>query len=655
MLSASAATAEGGWVPIGPTGVGMVMDLAAGRSAVYAATCNGVYRSSDGGSRWHEAGLQRECVLRLAVDARSDTIYAIVDPHFFVSYYPEPSHLLSNLLLGSSLWVSRDGGRTWTRAPFETAMTVAVDPTEPDTAYVTSYDSYYPLAVTRDSGASWTRVPEVPGEIITGLAIDARDGSIYGASVRLVERVQGVWSAIELNVSAVAAGSASDGAVYAVGFEKFCRKTTAAPAWNCNRFPGSNGMSIVELPESDSEPRRVFVAGFDGVWSSDDGGGTWSHAAGYPVSYTPAIALDPSGTVVYAGNDVGVYRSPDRGETWASSSAGLRSSWIRALALDPVEPATIWAGAERRAFDVFQDVPGLFRSTDGGGSWTSASVAGDPGYVFSLGIDATDRRNLYTGNSGSVDHTHDGGASWSTSSTSSHFVFGLAVDPASSSNVWAATVGGLKKSNNRGQTWSHSLEEDIFSLLFDSRRPGTIYAGAAWEDAGFYYPFGAGFAVHTSRDGGLTWTPAGSELEGAVTALATDPFSENDVYAGTVAGTILRSPDAGATWERWDTQFPGYPVMALLADPVRPGRLYRAGWGGVFRSEDAGRTWHYFSEGLFPYGAFGLAVSPDGAWLYAGTTGGGVFQRNLAVVDRGTVTRVDQPRAPRDVPPRPPP
>ncbi len=206
------------------------------------------------------------------------------------------------------------------------------------------------------------------------------------------------------------------------------------------------------------------------------------------------------------------YRSADRGATWTKSSAGLSSTWVRALAVDPKDPSTIWAGAEARISDVYQVGPGLFRSTDGGESWASASVAGEPGYVFSLGIDPSNPRNLFTASRGKADRSADGGASWSETGTGTlwNFIHAITVDPASSSKVWAASDGGLQASHDGGGTWSPVLSASVYSLLFDSRHPGTIYAGEAWEDQGFYYPYGTGFAVATSRDSGATWTRTGA-------------------------------------------------------------------------------------------------------------------------------------------------
>jgi photosystem II stability/assembly factor-like uncharacterized protein len=115
------------------------------------------------------------------------------------------------------------------------------------------------------------------------------------------------------------------------------------------------------------------------------------------------------------------------------------------------------------------------------------------------------------------------------------------------------------KSSSGSSTWSNSaVTQNIFSLLFDPRRPGTIYAASDWEDSDYSgYPLGDGGSVITSRDSGATWTRSETDLGAAVLALATDPFSDSVLYAGTYLGRIFRSPDAGTTWERWDTHYPG--------------------------------------------------------------------------------------------------
>jgi photosystem II stability/assembly factor-like uncharacterized protein len=84
-----------------------------------------------------------------------------------------------------------------------------------------------------------------------------------------------------------------------------------------------------------------------------------------------AIKADPTtGSVLYAGTaGGGVFKTTDGGTTWSAANGGaLGSAFVRALALDPRNPSTLFAGTDA----------GLFRSTDGAASW-SAAGPGIPG------------------------------------------------------------------------------------------------------------------------------------------------------------------------------------------------------------------------------------------------------------------------------------
>ncbi len=80
-----------------------------------------------------------------------------------------------------------------------------------------------------------------------------------------------------------------------------------------------------------------------------------------PASFTIRVAaVDPSQPKrVYAAGPDGLFRSDDAGKTWALSSAGLPSSAVTALALDPSQPASLYAAT----------AAGLFRSDDGAATW----------------------------------------------------------------------------------------------------------------------------------------------------------------------------------------------------------------------------------------------------------------------------------------------
>lgn len=169
--------------------------------------------------------------------------------------------------------------------------------------------------------------------------------------------------------------------------------------------PRSSGLecgarSLAAEPGSSS---IIYAAG-TGLCRSDDGGEHWvAKNNGLPdfsllsLSLLSVAPVPGSGTVYVGTQWFGVFRSSDRGETWVPANAGLSGIAIPALAVDPFDPSTVYAGT---GFPYGGGQPhglGVFRSEDGGESWIpfSEGLPGNPtGRVFALAIDPS-ARNLY--------------------------------------------------------------------------------------------------------------------------------------------------------------------------------------------------------------------------------------------------------------------
>lgn len=102
------------------------------------------------------------------------------------------------------------------------------------------------------------------------------------------------------------------------------------------------------------------------------------------------VAIDPLATsTVYVASGARVLRSFDRGESWSDRSTGLPGQRVLSLAIDAVQSWILYAGTQGA---------GVFRSADGGGSWTSFNDGWVPGMsVYALAFDGAAGRQLYAG------------------------------------------------------------------------------------------------------------------------------------------------------------------------------------------------------------------------------------------------------------------
>ena len=648
LLAASAGLApaqENVWVSHGPNDVGWIYDLAIADSVAYAATINGVFLSHDRGATWRQAGLEGAQILQIVARSGSPVVLALSDR--------------------LEAYVSRDRGESW--APVigpSYARAAGIDPDQLSTIYA-GYNTM--IWKSTDAGVSWQTLA-APGDHPWPEAFAFNSGAVYVVSYsHLFKSVDGgiSWSSAQPpfhTVGAIAAG-ASDGVVYAsgvlasgadAGMRGFCRSLDSAATWTCSVSPAGD---FLEIPGQTPASTRFLAASTtsntsrgttvtSAAFLSRDGGATWAPVSGGLEGPVQAFASDASGSFVLAGTDQQVFRSEDRGDTWTPFRSGLKAIRIGALALDPQQPSTIWTGGT----GYYAGGPGLFRSTDSGLSWSPAGGPQGPKGVDVLLIDPANPRRIYAGWD-RVFRTDDGGETWSSAfPNTAAKLTSLALDPADHSRVWAGigpghvgrtsrdgpyseTGAGLFVSNEARMWATPSIAQSIYSILFDTRRPGTIYAGSYYDLGLSYGTYGhmtrKGGSIFISHDNGATFTRSDIDFRSRVESIVADPFIDAVLYLS-AGRRVFRSHDAGATWAAHGV---GNRVSdQIVADPVRPGRLYGSGDPGVFRSEDWAQTWQDFSEGLPNISTGPLAISPDGRWLYAGTDAAGVYSRDLGAL-----------------------
>lgn len=290
-----------------------------------------------------------------------------------------------------------------------------------------------------------------------------------------------------------------------------------------------------------------------------------------------AMAVDPlASTTIYAATGAGVFRSVDGGGSWSAASTGLTATDVRSVAIDPVSTSTLYVGTA---------TGGVFKSTDGGGNWSAANT----------GLSASDVR-------------------------------ALAVDPVTHATVYAgsATVGVFRSANGGG-SWSAVnsglASGDIRALAVDPVTPATVYAGTASG------------GVFRSADGGGSWGAANSGLTASdVRALVVDPLTPAAIYAGTASGGVFRSVNGGGSWSSSNTGLSVAAVEALALDPAQPATAYvGTATGGVFMSIDSGANWSVINTGLTNNTVQCLTTGQTApATVYAGTATAGAFKMTTA-------------------------
>lgn len=253
----------------------------------------------------------------------------------------------------------------------------------------------------------------------------------------------------------------------------------------------------------------------------------------------------------------GLWRSEDGGETWTSIDVAEN---VMSVTFDPNDPDRLWIGTEPSA---------VYRSADGGETWTDTAALTDlpsasewsfpprpdTHHVRWIAVAPDDPEHLYVGiEAGALVQTHDGGETWedhvSTARRDNHT---LVTHPDAPERVYAAAGDGYAETHDSGETWRHPQQgldhRYVWSVAVDPGDPDTVLVSSASGPRSAHAPERAESYVYRRRDG--QWQRCLDGLpgpEGMVRPVLTAGSQAQTAYALTNHG-CYRSTDAGESWQ----------------------------------------------------------------------------------------------------------
>ncbi len=357
-------------------------------------------------------------------------------------------------------------------------------------------------------------------------------------------------------------------------------------------------------------------------------------SSGYPPHWgnvsgrVRALAVHPTdqNTVYIGAASGGIWKTTNGGSSWADIGYTMESLSFGAIAIDPANPNNVYAGAGEARYlfnKVTYDGAGLFKSTNGGTSWTNITNGFGTITHFSDIVVSPHNSNFILaalgsgywflggpGNEG-IWRSTDAGTTW-TRVMNANDSYDIEYHPTDANIVYASAAGAFLRSTDAGATWSAfgsglpaADAIDRIHISLAKNTPATIYA-VIYTSSG---SLPAGTTAWKSTDGGANWSQisAGTPLGGNYGSgwndqgsydlcIAASPADANRVLLGNVemhlttngsSFAVQRVAPASNAW-----QCPIHVDIHIFAfAPSTASVVYAGCDGGIFKSTDAGATW----------------------------------------------------------------
>lgn len=637
------------WRSVGPNRGGRSIAVAGSTQRpleyYFGATGGGLWKTMDGGATWRSAGdgqFRTSSVGALAVaPSNPDVVYVGFGE----------VQLRGNIIQGDGVYRSTDGGKTFTHVGLDASRTVSrlrVHPTNPDVAWAAVLGDPYTATpdrgvyVTRDGGRSWTKT--LFRDDRTGaadLVVDPGNADVLFATLWEVNRTP----------HSLSSGGPGSG---------LFKSTDGGATWaELTRAPGlpEGVLGKIGVSISGADSQRVYAiieAREGGLFRSDDAGASWTRVSDdrnlrQRAFYYTRVYADPRAKdTVYVLN-VQFHKSTDGGRTFRTirtPHSDNHDLWIA-----PDDPGRMVQGNDG----------GANVSVNGGQTWTGQQYPTAQMYNVFTTSDTPymvcgaqqDNSTACVSSAGSPNEFYAVGGCESGY---------IAQSNADADVFFAGCYGGSLTRHNRRtkvtravHVWpdnpmGHSASEITerfqwtFPIVVSPHEPGVVYAGSqhvwrsrdegqSWDrispDLTRHDP-----ATLGSSGGPITLDQTGVETYATVFTIAPSRLDRTLIWAGSDDGLVHITRDGGGTWQNvTPTDLPAFTRVSLIeASPHRPGTAYLAGnryqradrAPYVYRTDDYGKTWTKIVTGL-PGTDFARVIREDPAragLLYLGTEHG---------------------------------
>jgi photosystem II stability/assembly factor-like uncharacterized protein len=636
-----------------------------------------------------------------------------------------------------SIWKTTNGGTSWANVGDNLASlsygAIAIDPNNPSVVYAGAGEAMYLFSTniydgkgvykSTDAGGSWTQITNGFGTVthFSDLEVSPHNSNIVlaalGSGYWHLGYIgnEGVWRSSDagntwtrtlnvLDAFDVIVHPSNANIVYAAtggGFTTsgFHISTDAGVTWNQSNtgLPSTTSISRMHISLANSSPATIYALIYDGsgspkAYKTTNAGSSWSQiSAGVQLGgtydgtnwidqgwYDLCIAVNPSNAnsvfignielhqstdgstfspkrisggssawdcpthvdlhrivfapsnsnYVYIACDGGIYKSTDGGSSWSSANKGITTIQLYRIASHPSDHDTLLGGAQDN---------GNFRTLNGGSTAWDFVTTGDGMECF---FDHTTPNVVYfaTQNASLYKSTNYGTTNTWLGSFGGAWISPFFIHPSNNQMLYTAT-DDVYRSTNAGSSFTVIANNVTTSDLINTMAQSSVNPNnMILAGSGSYT---SSPQVKVSTDGGFTWTDVTSNIPGSqryVTRVVTHPTNANTMYvvrSGFSSGNkIYMTTNLGSNWTNVSGDLPNIPHNDFFVDPAITTDYYAANDFGVYRSTNSGTNWFREGTGMpfVPVMDFSYAFANGKRYLRAATHGRSVFETDLDYV-----------------------